>query len=57
MEINPRLFYNILKNQGRLENGLLKRKWQPILLKMGLMNPKNSKDENSGDFKLFKNRN
>ena len=40
-----------------MENGLLKRKWQPILLKMGLTNPKNSKDENFGDLKLFKNRN
>ena len=34
-----------LKNQGRCEKCLLKRKWQQILLKMGFLGPKNSKEE------------
>ena len=34
-----------------------RRKWKQIWLKMGFLRPKNSKDENFWDLKLFKNQN
>ena len=32
------------------------RKWQQILLEMGFLGPKNSKDESFWDLKLFENQ-
>ena len=38
-----RAYYKTFENHGRCEKGLLKRKWQPILLKMEFLESKSLK--------------